>query len=151
MASTVVRRLASPFRQWEERRALRAAREAADAEILATRLAPPRLAWRSAELLDPAERIELVRALTSAVHDSDERYLPGASPLDRPSIRACRTQLLELGSRLSDLDHPVTPRGIVAVHRLLEDSQSPLYGHGDGSALRAAAERALRFLDGHAH
>lgn len=147
MTSTVIQRIAAPLRQWEERRALRAARAAADAELLDTRLPSPRLAWRTAELVSDENRVDLARSLTSVVHAADERLLPSASPIDRVSVRACRACLLELASRLSDLDRPVRPRGVVATERLLVDGRGPLYAHGGARRLRAAALRALEYLD----
>jgi hypothetical protein len=49
-------RLLAPIHGWEARRALRAARRLADAEIEGTRLPPPRLAWRAAELVSEETR-----------------------------------------------------------------------------------------------
>ena len=140
--------LLAPVRTWEARRALRAARRRADAEIAATRLPPPRLAWRTAELVGDANRLELARSLTDVVHAADERLLPTASPLARPAVRACRPQLLALASRLCDTAHAVHPRGIVLTEELLVDGTGPLYGHGDTQRLLAAVRRAAAALDG---
>ena len=109
-----LKRINAPLHGWEARRALRAARRSADAELLVTRLPPPRLAWRRDELVVDKHRLLLGRALTDVVHASDERFLPGASPLDRGAVRECRAQLLELASRLCDLDRPVMPQGCAA-------------------------------------
>src|SRR5882762_6581105 len=108
-------RLLAPVREWEARRALRAARRRADAELLSTRLPSPRLAWRTEELVGENSRVELGRSLTDVVHSADERLLPSASPLNRASIRARRAQLLELAARLYDLSRPVAPRGVLLV------------------------------------
>ena len=124
-------RLLNPLHSWEARRALRAARRGADAELAATRLAPPRLAWRTAELVAEENRVSLARSLTDVVHAADERLLPGAAPLDRTAIRRNRAQLLELASLLFDVDREVTPRGVLLVDRLLTEGGGPLYGRGD--------------------
>jgi hypothetical protein len=92
-------RLLAPVRGWEARRALRAARRRADAELLTARLPSPRLAWRTEELVAEASRAELGRSLTDVVHSADERLLPSASPLNRGSIRELRAPLLERGAR----------------------------------------------------
>jgi hypothetical protein len=140
-------RLLAPVRGWEARRALRAARRRADAELLSTRLPSPRLAWRTSELLGEEHRVELARALTDVVHASDERLLPAASPVDRAAIRVCRPQLLELASRLCDVRRPVTVRGVLLAEALLVDAGGPLYGHGDPDRLASAVARAVAELE----
>ena len=136
------------MRSFEERRALKAARRRADAEILATRLPSPRLAWRIAELVSEENRTSLARSLTDVVQAADERLLPTASPLDRPAVRECRPQLLALAARLYDQALTVTPRGVLLTEQLLVDGSGPLYGHGDPAKLAAAAEHALTTLAG---
>ena len=141
-------RLLAPVRGWEARRALRAARRRADAELLSTRLPSPRLAWRTEELVAEDSRVELGRSLTDVLHSADERLLPSASPLNRASIRALRAQLLELAARLCDLPRPVAPRGILLVERLLYDGSGPLYSRSAPNRLRAEVLQALAALDG---
>jgi len=141
--------LLAPLRSWESRRTRRAERRRADAELLASRLASPRLAWRTAELVADEHRIELGRSVTYVVHAADERLLPSAAPIDRPAVRRCRAQLLELAARLCDLDNDVAPRGVLLVERLLEDGAGPLYGHADPVLLRRAVSAALEALAGH--
>ena len=116
------------LKTWTEHRALRAARRSADEQLLASRLPSPRLAWRVAELTGVDHRVELGRALTDVVHAADERLLPGAKPLDRGAVRECRAQLLELASRLFDVDTSVSARGALLVEQLLRDGA--LYGSG---------------------
>ena len=140
--------LLAPVRGWEARRALKAARREADVEILASHLPSPRLAWRIEELVDDENRIDLGRAVTGVVHAADERLLPGASPLDRSAVRACRSELLELASRLYDLNTPVRARGVLLVERVLEDGSGPLYGRRDPVRLRAALVDVRGELDG---
>ena len=141
-------RILAPYRAWEARRALRAERSQADDDLLQSRTPSPRLAWRVAELVAQEPRTELGRELIGVVHAADERRLPGASPLDRGSIRVCRAELLGLASRLCAVERAVRPRGVVLVERLLHDSSGPLYGHGDPDRLRGDARRAMSALTG---
>ena len=141
-------KLLVPIRSWEARRALRGARRRADEELAATRLPPPRLAWRAAELVEDENRIDLARSLTDVVHAADERLLPAASPIARAAVRACRPQLLAIAARLFELSSPVSPRSILLVDQLLTDGAGPLYGRGDASRLDAAAKHILAVLDG---
>ena len=136
------------MREWEARRALRAARRRADDDILSTQLPSPRLAWRVDELVSDGNRSELGRSLTDVVHAADERLLPSASPIDRAAVRECRAQLLDLASRLYDPSSPVTARGVLLVERLLVDGSGPLYGRNDPVRLRLAIVKVRAALDG---
>lgn len=142
-----LKRVSAPLHGWEARRALRTARRVADDELLVTRLPPPRLAWRSVELVADEHRLQLGRSLTDVVHGSDERFLPSASPIDRGAIRECRSQLLELASRLCDLDRPVMPRGVLLVERLLGDTGGPLYGRTGTRLLGLELTRTRQALE----
>ena len=133
-------------REWKARRALTAARRRADAELLATSLPSPRLAWRTEELVAEDRRIQLGRSLIDVVHAADERLLPGASPLNRNSVRARRAELLQLAARLCDLSRPVAPRGVLLVDRLLSDGSSSLFGRAPNRLL-VEADEALAALD----
>ncbi|MFL5953093.1 MAG: hypothetical protein ACJ76I_03180 [Gaiellaceae bacterium] len=140
--------LLAPVKVWEARRAVKAARRRADAEILASRLPSPRLAWRIEELVGEQNRVDLGRALTNIVHTADEGVLPSASPVDRSAVRVCRPQLLDLASRLHDLDSPVSARGVLLVEGMLADGSGPLYGRADPRLLRAALDDVRAELDG---
>jgi len=142
-----LKRVSAPLHGWEARRALRAARRAADEELLATRLPPPRLAWRRDELVAGEYRLQLGRSLTDVVHGSDERFLPNASPIDRGAVRECRSQLLELASRLCDLDRAVMPRGVLLVQRLLADTGGPLYARTGTRHLALELTRTRQALE----
>jgi hypothetical protein len=137
----------NPYREWQARRALRAARQAADAELIVTRLPSPRFAWRTRELVSDEHRLDLGRSLTATVHSADERFLPSASPLDRGAVRACSSQLLELASRLLDLERPVMPRGVLLVERLLSGRESPLYARVEHARVREEIARTLLALE----
>jgi hypothetical protein len=141
-------KLLAPVRSWEARRALRGARRRADEELAVTRLPPPRLAWRAAELVADDNRIDLARSLTDVVHAADERLLPAASPIARAAVRACRPQLLAIASRLFEVSKPVSARGVLLVERLLTDGSGPLYGSGDEKRLLEAATNIVVVLDG---
>ena len=130
---------------------MRAARRSADAELIVTRLPPPRLAWRWRELVADSYRLRLGRALTDVVHASDERFLPSASPLDRGAVRACRAQLLDLASRLCDLERPVMPRGVLLVERLLDDTSGLLFGRTGTRLLGLELKRTRGALEREEH
>jgi hypothetical protein len=112
---------------WKERRALRIARWAADAELSRRDTPPLRLAWRVEELVAPENRLDLAHSLRSLVHEAGPRYLASASPVNRLAVRAELDALLALASRLSDLKRPVAPRGVVLVERLLVEPSGPFY------------------------
>ena len=141
-------KLLAPVRSWEARRALRGARRRADEELAGTRLPPPRLAWRAAELVADENRIDLARSLTDVVHAADERLLPAASPIARAAVRECRPQLLAVAARLFEVGTPVSPRGVLLVTRLLTNGSGPLYGRGDAERLRVTVSAILAALDG---
>jgi hypothetical protein len=136
----------APIKRLRERRELAAARRAADAELCATDLPSPRLAWRTNELVADEHRRELAHSLVGVVQASESRYLPSASPLNRTAARADTDLLLRIAARLSELDRGVRPRGVLLVERLLSDGASPLYARERASRLRVALEEALRAL-----
>jgi hypothetical protein len=140
-------RVLQPVRELQKRRALQAERRAADAELIASVLPSPRLAWRVHELVAPEFRLAVSRGLTDVVHDSNGSRLPGASPLNRAAVRSARPQLLALASRLADLDVHVLPRGVLLADRLVTDSQSPLYDRARAELAVREAERALTALE----
>jgi hypothetical protein len=130
-----------------QRRELRRARRAADAELLRLSPTPPRLAWRSAELTAGVRRLELGRELRRVVSAADARYLPGASPVDRPRVRAASDALLALADRLAELSRPVSPRGMLLLERLLNDADGPLYEGRATTTIAAALEEIAANLD----
>jgi hypothetical protein len=135
------------LKTWTAHRELRAARRAADEQLLASKLPSPRLAWRIAELVSQQHRVELGRSLTDVVRGADERKLPNARPLDRGAVRENRAQLLELASRLFDDDRSVRPRGVLMLEQLLHDPKGPLYGHDAARRLSLALARIQEALD----
>ena len=109
------------------RRALRALRGAADAELARRTLPPLRLAWRVEELVSTKNRLDLAHSVRSLVRDAQTRFLPSASPFNRLVVRAESDQLVAVAARLADLERPVAARGVVLVERLLTDGSGPLY------------------------
>jgi hypothetical protein len=129
------------------RRSLRSARREADAEIELRRNPPLRVAWRVEELVSTKNRLDLSHALRSLVRDSQPRYLPTASPVNRGAVRVESQSLLAIAARIGDLDSPVAAKGIVLADRLLVDGSGPLYDreraqelHGSLCAIREALE-----------
>jgi hypothetical protein len=137
----------SVLKSWTEHRALRSARRRADEQLLGSRLPSPRLAWRIAELISIENRDELGRALTDAIHAADERFLPGAKPLNRGAVRESRAQLLELAACLFDSERSVSPRAVLLVERLLADGGGPLYGNDSTQTLRREIETISKALN----
>jgi hypothetical protein len=131
----------------KERRALRAARRAADAELLRREHPPLRLAWRVEELVAPKNRLDLARSIRSLVRDAGPRYLPTASPVNRVAVRAESEALLAVAARLADLRRAVAPRGIVFVDRLLVDGSGPLYDRERVDELPVRLDMALAALE----
>lgn len=109
------------------RRALRALRTAADADLARRNRPPLRLSWRVEELVATKNRLDLAHSLRSLVRDARPSYLPSASPFNRMVVRAESDQLLAVAARLADLDRPVAARGVVLLERLLTDGSGPLY------------------------
>jgi hypothetical protein len=133
--------------RWKARRALRAARWAADAELLRRESQPLRLAWRVDELVSTKNRMDLAHSLRSLVRDSAPRYLPSASPVNRLAVRAEAETLLTLASRLSDLGGPVAARGVLLVDRLLVEGSGPLYDRERIDELPVYLDAALAALE----
>jgi hypothetical protein len=129
------------------RRAQRAARRTADAELLRRETAPLRLAWRVEELTTPKNRLTLANTLRSLIRDASPRYLPSASPVNRLAIRTELDTLLAMVNRLSQLDRPVAARGVLLVDRLLVDGAGPLYDRELADELPVHLDRALTALE----
>jgi hypothetical protein len=129
------------------RRAARRARWDADTEIAACEGSPPlSLAWRVDELVGTKNRLDLAHALRSLVRDSNLRYVPSASPVNRAAARAHSDELLAIAGRLADLDHPLQARGVVLADRLLVDGAGPLYDRERVGELPSQLEEALTAL-----
>jgi hypothetical protein len=109
------------------RRALRALRAAADADLARRDRPPLRLAWRVEELVATKNRLDLAHSVRSLVRDARPSYLPSASPFNRLVVRAESDQLLAVAARLADLERPVAAQGVVLLERLLTDGSGPLY------------------------
>jgi hypothetical protein len=138
----------APVRRLRARRELVAARRVADAELVATTLPSPRLAWRTNELCSAEHRRALAESLVEVARASEGRYLPSTSPLNRAATRDQLALILQIGSVLADTSRRVTPRGVLLVERLLTDPKSQLYARPATEDLHAALAQALGALEG---
>ena len=131
------------------RRAARKARWAADSEIanLDGGGIPLRLAWRVDELVATKNRLDLAHAIRSVVADASARYLPSASPVNRPAVRFQSAGLLAVAARLADLELSVAPRGVVLADRLLIDGSGPLYDRERVGELPSYLDATVRALE----
>ncbi len=132
---------------FRQRRQLRAARQIADRELLRSPVPSLRLSWRAAELVIPKHRLDLAHALRRLVHDADARYLPSAHVFNRAAVRVETERLLALADRLTDLERPVAPRGVLLVERLLDDVSGPLRDRDRADELGEAVDDAAEALE----
>jgi hypothetical protein len=129
-----------------ERLSLHQERARADRLILAGRRTDE-LGWRLAELTSAHERRQLARSLHGLVRLLDPRYLPGASPVNRPAARPLAPRIEALAARIGDLERPVDARGVLLVDRLLTDGAGPLYARARADELPGRIEDALDALE----
>jgi hypothetical protein len=123
-----LRTLARGLEGLKARRALQAARVAADDDLMHRRTPPPlRLAWRAEELVATKSRLDLAHSLRTLVRDASPRYLRSSSPVNRLAVRTESQTLIALADRLADVERPVAARGVVLLRRLLVDPSGPLY------------------------
>ena len=135
------------FESLRERRSLRAARHAADAELLHSPAPPLRLAWRAAELVGAKKRLGLASSLRGLVRNADPRYLPNAQVFDRSAVRAASESILAAADRLVEIENPVSPRGVLMLEQLLVDTDGPLYARGRAIELVELADAATAALE----
>ena len=129
------------------RRAMRAVRASADAELARRSLPPLRLAWRVEELVSAKNRLDLAHSVRSLLRDAQTRCLPSASPFNRIAVRAESDRLGAVAARLADLERPVAARGVVLVERLLTDGSGPLYDHEHADDFGATLDVILHTLE----
>jgi hypothetical protein len=111
-----------------------------------------RVRWRAtreARLARLTYRRKVANSVEHAVARAEQPYAPlsAAVPVNRPAVHEAQEALLELAERLRT-EWPVDPAGVRMVSDLLRDGCGPLYAPAAVDDLRAAAERALRALDG---
>jgi hypothetical protein len=109
----------------------------------------PMLLWRVGELCAPDERAHLAAALRRVERSAGSSRLPGATPLNRPAVRANSNGIDALVDRLSAPD-PVSARGMILAWRLLDDPSGPLYDRDCSADLGARLRDVLAALDDHA-
>jgi hypothetical protein len=112
--------------RWDDRRRLRASAD----DWIARGCENPKASrydWRIDELTSVRERRQLGRSVRGIVPALAAGRLPGASPLNRATLRPYRAELIALADRLDDLERPVSATGILAVWRLLTEPGSVLY------------------------
>ena len=126
---------------------MRRARRVADHELLQLPYVPPRLAWRADELTRESRRLMLARSVRRLVASADPSYLPGAAIVNRVVIRDERDRFLRLARRLSALDRPVSPRGVLLLEDLLRSVDGPLFVREDRHLLAPALDTALDALE----
>jgi hypothetical protein len=129
------------------RRAMRAMRASADAELARRTLPPLRLAWRAEEVVATRNRLDLAHSVRSLVHDAEPRYLPSASPFNRLAVRPETDRLNDVAARLADLERPVAARGVVLLDRLLTDGSGPLYDRELADDFGAALDQIVDTLE----
>lgn len=147
VAAAVAFALAAAIRAAQQHHAL--ARLRASTDRLLVRDAPmpwsPLLAWRSGELTGAEERERLAASIGRLERSATSSYLPGPAPLNRGAVRAQRELLDALADRLLQPE-PVSARGVLLVHRLLDDPAGPLYDRSRTPELAAELRRALSAL-----
>jgi hypothetical protein len=135
------------FERLRARRALQAARWAADTELARRKLPPLRLAWRVEELVATKNRLDLAHSLRTLVRDASPRYVASASPINRLAVRSESETLLALANRVADLSRPVEARGVVLIERLMVNPSGPLYDRARVDELPAYLDCALEGLE----
>jgi len=139
--------LAAAARASQEHRALVRLQASIDQLLLRKEPTPlsPILVWRAGQLTSPAAREHLAASLRRVERSAGASHLAGASPLNRPAIRASHSEIEALVDRLS-APEPVPPRGILILQHLLEDPSSPFYGHAPADTLQRELRAALSAL-----
>ena len=132
---------------WRGRRELRAAREEADAALLHSVSPAASTVWRAAEVTSEANRRAVARSIRRLVKSADARYLPGATPVNRLAVRQAGETLQAFADLLSDMERPVTARGVLFLDRLLKDGYGPLYVSYRAGELRWALSDIAELLE----
>lgn len=108
----------------------------------------PSYAWRVSELTSRRERRILAHSLAAAAREARQRPGPiGATVVSRASVRPYTAELTSLAERLTDLERPVSPSGMLLVRDLLTSPRSPLYEAARAHEIPATVATILRTLD----
>jgi hypothetical protein len=106
-----------------------------------------RVFTRTKGVVSARQRRSLERSLRGVVRDLDPKFLPGASPLNRPGLRPYVREIQALADRVGDLDRPASRRGLQLVRNLLTDGGSPLYDRDRAHELPVTVKNILVALD----
>jgi hypothetical protein len=104
--------------------------------------------WARARMLRRRRRrARLADGLERAVAASQAPQVPWttAIPVQTEEVRATRTLMLNLASRIRADDAP--PAALILVHRLLTDGNGPLYAPAAPGTLRDAVVKAMLALE----
>jgi hypothetical protein len=93
------------------------------------------------------QRRSLEHSLRGVIRSLDPKFLPGASPLNRPGLRRYVPEIQALADRVGDLDRPASRRGLQLVRNLLTDGGSPLYDRDRVDELPVTVKNILVALD----
>lgn len=105
-------------------------------------------AWRVSELTSRRERRILADSLAAAAREARQRPGPiGATVVSRATVRPYTAELTTLAERLTDLERPVSPSGMLLVRDLLTSARSPLYEPARACEIPATVANILRTLD----
>ncbi len=110
-------------------------RREADRRLRCDSFPDPRYAWRAAELTSEHERRLVARSLRAVLRELEPGRLPTAVPLNRVALRPYAAELRTLVDRLEALDRPISARGMLFLHDLLEQPESPFYDTGAARSL----------------
>jgi hypothetical protein len=102
---------------------------------------------RTNGVVSARQRRSLERSLRGIVRSLDPKFLPGASPLNRPGLRRYVREIQALADRVGDLDRPASRQGLQLVRNLLTDGGSPLYDRDRPHELPETLKRILAVLD----
>jgi hypothetical protein len=131
-------------RAWNERRRRRAVADA----WLRSGGRPQHFEWRADELTSAHERRILARSLRSVVRELGSPPMRRSTvPLNRKALTPHADELRDLAELLDELDHTVTPAGILELQQLLTSPGSPIHRHAPEADVSESLRRIRRKLE----